>query len=816
MKKQCLLLAFLLCRHIFVYSQYSISGIVNDPNGTALPGASIQLEGTFHVTLTDVNGKFNLQGLKQGNYQLIISYLGFETVNDTIHLVKKRIPVLTFSLKEKPFLSEEVIVTATRAPENAPVTKSNFSQNEIREQNTGQDVPYILGLTTSAVTTADAGTGIGYTGLRIRGTDMTGINVTINGIPYNDAESHGVYWVDIPDIATSTDNLQIQRGVGASTHGSGAFGATINLQTTSLKTKPYVELNNEFGSFDSWHNSVSFGSGMLDDHFSLDGRLSSITSNGYVDRGWSELSSYYMAGSWYSNKSLLKFILFSGTEHTYQAWNGVPDTLLHKDRTFNPLGYEYTGPDGISHFYNNQTDNYVQNNFQLLYSHSFLNNLSLNGALFFTHGSGYYEEYISTVNTNTNSEDSLYMYGLPNVITYNAGLPDTIKTANIIRQQWLDNVLYGGTWSLNYAKNNITAILGGGWNQYFGKHFGNVIWAQYFVNGNMDQQYYYNSGTKNDFNLFAKINYQVADALWIYADLQFRQVIHSLHGMDDTNTYLITQSHTYNFFNPKFGITYNLSSNQNIYGYFGMGHREPTRDNFVDADPITLIPKPETLYDVEFGYRSLSEYVQLGINAYMMYYSDQLILTGKIDDVGSPVFTNVPVSYRMGLEGNLLVKFSKRLTWDVNATLSRNIIENFVSYTDDYDSTAQKVQALGNREIAFSPSLIAGSQLHFEIIKYLTITLQTKYVGLQYIDNTQDNTRKLSPYIVNDLRFNYKIRTKILHDVEFILKVNNLLNENYCSNAWVYPYIQNKTLQIQDGYFPQAFRNAMGGLMVSF
>lgn len=797
MKKRFLLLASLLCSYMTLYSQFTISGIVNDENGKALEGANVTLEENPKTTLTDQNGAFVLNNLHSGDYHVKISFLGYE---DAIEVVTpEKMAHITINLKVKAFLTDEVIVSATRASDNDPVTKSDVLRNEIRSQNTGQDVPYMLALTPSVVTSSDAGTGVGYTAMRIRGTDMTGINVTVNGIPFNDAESHGVYWVDMPDIASSAENIQIQRGVGASTHGAGAFGGTVNFQTTSLKTKSYVELNNAYGSFYTLKNAVSFGTGLLNEHFTLDGRLSRITSDGYIDRAWSNLKSYYLAASWYNKTSLLKFITFSGLEHTYQAWDGVPSDLLNTHRTYNDLGEMYTDSSGQIHYYKNQTDNYQQDNYQLLFSHSFSSALSFNAALHFTKGKGYFEEYEPT--------ESLAAYGLDTIFTPKN---DTIAKSNIIRRKWLDNVFYGATWSLNYTTYKVTAILGGGLNQYFGKHYGTVIWAQYMSNGEIDHQYYYNTGTKNDVNVFGKITCRISDEISGYADLQYRHIEHDLRGIDDDNIADITQNHHYNFYNPKVGLTWTINKYQSIYGYFGIAHREPTRDDFVDAEVSKPTPHDEALKDLELGYNYKADNLRLGINGYYMNYTDQLVLTGKLNDVGASIFTNAPKSYRMGIEGTMQFMLGNKLSWDVNATLSKNTIKNFISHTDS-------LVDLGDRQIAFSPSLIFGNKIQYHLIKQMYISLTTKYVGKQYFDNTEDNSRKLNAYFLNDIQVNYNIKVNNLGNIEFILKMNNIFDEKYSSNAAVYPYYDDQgKYTIAKSYFPQAGRNMMVGLNISF
>jgi iron complex outermembrane recepter protein len=801
MTKRFLLLAVFICKHLMMFSQFFfISGKVTDEQGNGLPGANVIIEYSYTGASTNQKGEFSLRNIRQGNYNLVVSYLGYETVSKPLLLNNDT--SVNIRMVYKPYLADEVIVRATRADNNGPIATSAMPREDIRNRNTGQDIPYLLALTPSVITTSDAGAGVGYTALRIRGTDMTGINVTINGIPINDAESHLMYWVDLPDIAASADNIQIQRGVGTSTIGSGAFGATINLQTLGLNKQPYAEINNAYGSFNTWRNSVSFGSGLINDHFSFDGRLSKISSDGYIDRAWSNLKSFYLSGSYYAKKTLLKINVFSGSEHTYQAWDGVPDDSLSKHRTYNGLGM-FTDNSGITQFYKNQTDNYQQDHFHMFFSHSFSSSLNLNAALHYTIGKGYYEEY--------KEGSDLTDYGLSTIIL---PLGDTIVNTNLIRQKWLDNVFYGFTWSANYTKNKIKAILGGGWNQYYGKHFGNVIWAQYMSNGQMDHQYYKNHGTKNDFNVFAKTTYLLTDYLSVFGDIQFRRITHSLAGIDDSRD--ITQSHNYNFINPKIGVTLNLGDHT-INGYYGIAQREPTRDDFVDADASNPVPGPELLKDLEIGYSFRSEMARVGINYYYMDYKDQLILTGKINDVGSAILTNVDKSYRTGIEFTGGIKFLDKVNWSMNATLSKNIIKNFVSYTDNYDTWPQQnVENLGNTAIAFSPSIIAGSQISYDILKTISIHFISKYVDKQYIDNTQNEDRKLKPYFLNDIRINGRFKSKFISSIEPFIMINNFFDVKYETNAWVYQYIADGQRYKMDGYFPQAGINFMVGLSLRF
>jgi iron complex outermembrane receptor protein len=690
---------------------------------------------------------------------------------------------MNITLLSKSFMTEEVFVNATRAGENTPMSYSTITKENISKNNIAQDIPYLLNFTPSLVVSSDAGTGIGYTNINIRGTDVKRINVTIDGIPVNDAESHGVWWVDLPDIASSADNIQIQRGVGTSTNGAGAFGATINFQTGNLNREPYAEINSSYGSFNTSKNTISFGTGLINKKFAVDGRLSKIWSDGYIDRAFSDLKSFYISGTLYGGKSILKLIIFSGVEHTYQAWAGVPKDSLKTQRTFNPYNYK------------NETDNYWQDNYQIHYSNDISNTLHANIALHYTRGRGYYENFVLGSEFNS--------YNLPDAV-FNS---DTIGSSDFITQKWLRNNFYGLTYSLNYSKDKFTAVLGGGWNQYSGDHYGDIVWAR-IVTFNGDKfRWYQGTGNKKDLNTFLKINYSLMAGLNLYADLQLRNINYAIGGFDD-NLKDVTQKHRYNFFNPKGGLVYNIGGKQKLYASLGISQREPDRSNFTDADP-GIVPGPEKLFDYEAGYQFQSPGFTLKGNLYYMDYIDQLILTGKINDVGSTILTNVPKSYRTGIEVEAAVRIMEKMNWYGNITLSRNIIPVYTDFTDNWDTSVQDNLTLRNKSISFSPSIIASSVLDYFIFKDFHLSLNTKYVGKQYIDNTQNNERLLNAYMVNNMSFMYTIKSSLFKELVLQFAVNNLFDKKYETNAWVYKYTEGGSLHIMDGYFPQAGINYM-------
>jgi iron complex outermembrane receptor protein len=758
-----------------------IRGKITDHEGTPLTGAVITVKNTFIGVYTDKDGNYSLPGLKNGFYIIRFSFLGYETSSRELSV--RNDTILNIALLSKSFMTEEVFVNATRAGENTPVTYSTITREDFSKNNIAQDVPYLLNYTPSLVVSSDAGTGVGYTNINIRGTDVKRINVTIDGIPVNDSESHGVWWVDLPDIASSADNIQIQRGVGTSTNGAGAFGATINFQTGNLNREPYAEINSSYGSFNTSKNTISFGTGLINKKFAVDGRLSKIWSDGYIDRAFSDLKSFYISGTLYGEKSILKLIIFSGMEHTYQAWSGVPKDSLKTHRTYNPYNYE------------NETDNYWQDNYQIHYSNDISTALHANIALHCTRGRGYYENYVK--------DSKFSSYNLPDAVLNT----DTISGSDFITQKWLRNYFYGLTYSFTYSKNKISAVLGGGWNSYSGDHFGDIIWSRIITFDGNKYRWYKGTGYKTDLNTFLKINYLLTAGLNLYADLQLRNINYSIGGFDD-NLKDVTQHHNYNFFNPKAGLVYNINAKQKLYASFGVSQREPDRSNFTDADP-GKVPFPEKLFDYETGYQFQSPGFTLKGNLYYMNYTDQLILTGKINDVGSTILTNVPKSYRGGVEIETAIKILDNLNWYGNITLSRNIIPVYTDFTDNWDTSVQDNLTLRNKKISFSPSVIAGSVLDYFVFKDFHLSLGTKYVGKQYIDNTQSNERMLNAYMVNNLSFLYTIRSRVFKELDLQFAVNNLFDKKYETNAWVYKYIEGGSLHVMDGYFPQAGINYM-------
>ncbi|WP_424963054.1 TonB-dependent receptor [Ekhidna sp.] len=713
---------------------------------------------------------------------------------------------------------DDVIVYATRANENTPTTYSEISKKEIEDVNLGQDLPILLNLSPSLVTTSDAGAGVGYTGLRIRGSDATRINVTINGIPVNDSESHGVFWVNMPDLASSVDNIQIQRGVGTSTNGAAAFGATVNLQTNVPSREAYAEVNNSFGSFNTRKHTLMYNTGLLNNKWSFESRLSKISSDGYIDRAESDLQSYFLSGGYYGDKTIIKALAFGGKEVTYQSWFGTPQAVLENDRdgieeVISNNGYSEEQAENIRtagrtfnyYLYENEVDNYKQDHYQLHLSHQLNDELTVNVAGHYTYGRGYFEQY--------RNEDDFADYGLENVVLGDT----TITSTDLIRRRWLDNDFYGTTFSFNYLKDDLDITFGGAWNKYDGDHFGEIIWAQYASNSDIRYRYYDNVGLKTDFNAYLKTNYQLND-INLFADLQVRKIDYETVGID-SDLRAINTGDDYTFFNPKVGATYTLNQSSNVYASFAIGNREPVRNDFIDA-PNGITPKHETLRNLEVGYRKFGQDFSFQANYYLMDYENQLVLTGELNDVGSNVRQNVPDSYRMGIELVGAYQFTDQLRWDANLTLSRNKIENFTeviyNYGPAWDEFNIEETQYKDTDISFSPNVIGGSQLAYTPFDGFEAALRSKYVGKQYLDNTSNDERSIDPYFINDLRLSYNFSAASIENINISLLVNNMLDVKYSSNGYTFGYAAGSYVVRENYLYPQAGRNFLLALNLRF
>ena len=672
---------------------------------------------------------------------------------------------------------DEVLVSAVRVTSKTPVSFSNLGKKEIATRNLGQDIPILMNYMPSVVTTSDAGNGVGYTGIRVRGSDATRVNVTINGIPYNDSESHGTFWVNMPDFASSVESLQLQRGVGTSTNGAGAFGASLNMLTDSYSKESSGEISNSFGSFNTRKSTIKFSTGLMNDGFEIAGRLSDLNSHGYIDRASSDLKSYFLQGTFVGKSTIIKALVFGGTEKTYQSWNGIDAQTLRDNRTFNPSGI-YTDEFGNTRYYDNETDNYQQDHYQLHWNEKISSNWSTNLAFHYTKGKGYYENY---------KEDADFAdYNLTPV----AGQTST----DLIRQKWLSNDFYGVTYSANYKTDKIDFIFGGAYNQYEGDHFGKVIWARYASTSELGDHYYDDYGDKTDGNFFAKANYQITKKISLFGDLQYRNVTYKANGVQAD---LVDDS--FDFFNPKAGLNYTINDKNNLYFSYARANREPNRSDYEGGNV-----SPEKLNDFELGWRFASAKTRLNINGYYMLYQDQLVLTGALDDVGNPVRTNVGKSYRIGLEADASIQLFKNWNWRPNITVSSNKNQDFVL------DNGSGLQDLGKTNIAFSPNVIAANRLTFMPIKNLQMSVMTKFVDEQFMSNIDDAASKLDAYTQTDFNVYYELPIKkVFKSIAFSATVNNVLDEDIVSNGADYGggYIY---------YFPQAGINFLAGLTLQF
>ena len=791
-------------------AQKKIFGKITNSKGEPLEFVEIRVDESFKTTQTNQEGKFIVNYSVNGKHLISAYLLGFVNFMDSVDFSENQ--ELKIQLKEQEVLMDEILVESTRASDKSAMAYSSVDKKDLEKINLAQDLPILLNSQTSVVTTSDAGAGVGYTGLRIRGTDGTRINITINGVPINDAESQSVFWVNMPDIVSSTNSIQIQRGVGTSTNGAGAFGASINLLTNTLNQKPYAELSSSAGSFSTFKNTFQAGTGLINNHWAFDGRISSIVSDGYIQRASSKLFGYYFSGGYYGKKTVLKGITFSGSEKTYQAWYGIHKDSLKKDRTQNSAGIIYD-ENGKIRYYENETDNYKQDNYQLHLIHSFSDKLNFNTALHFTKGKGYYEQY--------KQNQSFSDYGLQPILN-----PDSTFTdrTDLIRRLWLDNDFSGIVYSLNYKPTNrLGFILGGGNNYYSGFHFGEIVWARNASGSEIRDEFYRDKAVKIDNTIYLKTNLQLSKSLYSFIDIQYRNVDYSFKGPDN-NFIEIDQQVNYSFLNPKIGITALLNENNEFYTSFSVANKEPNRDDFVQSTPSSR-PKNETLYDFEMGYRARTNFLSLLINLYNMDYTNQLVLTGEINNVGAYNRSNVKSSYRRGIEIETNFKIHRKINLSINTTLSQNHIRNYSQFIDDYDNGTQIKLDYKLTHISFSPGLIAGANLHLQVIKGLELILSNKYIGEQFMDNTtQVSNNKnnflpssiIDPYLVSDLIGVYTLETKKMKSVGIHFKINNLFNKLYSANGYAYSYVAGGQTLTESFYYPQAGINFLTGINLKF
>lgn len=801
---------------MWVAAQMNLKGkVVDSRTNEALGGATVTLLSEGKAEVTDEQGIFIFNVANSKAYEAEIRYIGY--AKQRVMLMPGEEHIVT--MQEFVTLTDAVTVQATRAGSQTPTTYSEVGKKIIRKQNFGQDLPVLLNWSPSVVTTSDAGNGVGYTGINIRGSDATRINVTLNGIPYNDSESQGVFWVDVPDIASSTQSIQIQRGVGSSTNGPGAFGATINLQTNTLNSEAYGEWISSAGSFNTWRNTLSLGTGLINNHWAIDGRISKIKSDGFIDRGSSDLTSYYFSAGYYTGKTMLKAIAFGGHEITYQSWYGVPESRLKNNGeamliTAANEGWNELQTQNLlnsnsrtfnAYLYENQVDDYKQDHYQLHTSHKFSPALTGNVSLHYTYGRGFYEEY--------RYEDTFSNYGLSPVVIGDS----TITGTDIIRKRWLDNDFYGITFSLHHEANQLNTIFGGALNQYDGRHFGEIIWAEVSTVPK-GYRYYGSEASKLDFTMYNKTNYQLTDRVNAYIDLQLRTIDYHTIGNDNRqNEFDVDVQYT--FFNPKVGAVYDLQSGNQLYASFAIANREPVRRDFVD-NPTDNQPRAERLSNLEVGLRKNSANHSFNLNFYWMQYKNQLVVTGALNDVGAPIRVNVDDSNRAGIELDGIIKISNKVTWNANLTLSRNRINEFTEVLYDYginfDDFIVITNTYKNTPISFSPEIIGGSILSYSLFPSMELALLTKYVGEQFLDNTGNENRKIDGFLTNDFRLGYTLKPKKLDEISIHVLVNNVFNVDYESNGYTYGYFGGGQEYRENYYYPQAGINFMAMVSVRF
>ncbi len=810
MKRFLLFVWMIAISSMMLNAQFSVSGKVFDENGEPMAGASVVID-NVRVSVTNVNGSYIFEKVENGNHLIAVSFIGYKSEQQKIN-VKSDI-TKDFNLRLDSQLTDEVVVSAYRAGQKSPIAHTNISGDEIRESSVNNDLPFLLQLSPSVVAVSESGLGFGNTSFRIRGSDPTRINITVNGVPLNDSEGQGVYWANMPDFANSVNEAQIQRGVGTSTNGSAAFGATVNFRSGGDNSIPYAEITNSVGSYNTMKNSVKMSTGLLNDRFSVEARYSNLQTDGYVRNAFADHQSMYLGGTLHFDNSLLKLNIIHGDQRTGISWEGIPKDVLKTDRRYNPAG-AYVDSLENTLYHKDETDNYIQTHYQASYSYAVNKNLNVTAGLHYTRGDGFYEQYKQNAKFSS--------YGLPNVI-----MGDKLfSRTDIIRQKWMGNDFYGGILSANYDISKLLKIsVGGGWSRYEGDHWGEIIWAQLASNMDKGYRWYENIGIKDDYNAFAKATFDLGK-MGFLLDMQYRGIDYTMEGVDD-DLVGFNQKHNYDFFNPKAGVFVDLTDNISSYLSFGVANREPTRTNFKDAknDPAST-PKPETLYDWEFGANYQSNVFTLKTNFFYMLYNDQLVPTGEKSNTGRDIMTNVKDSYRTGVEFEWAWQPIDYVRWDGSATFSQNKIQNYIeTSTNSYATmengvevlhTDEVVKDLGKTDIAYSPNVILGSAITLNPMKPLAISLSSKYVGSQYFDNTSSDERKLPSYFINDLKVSYFISPRWAKKVELSGLINNLFNGVYEVNAYGGNWYENGVEQTWAYYYPMAPRHYMVQLMFRF
>ncbi len=794
------------------WAQGSVAGQLTDATtGAAMPGATVLLTDQPTIgTVTDATGRFVLPAVPAGVHTLQVRFVGFEPINQPLLGQPQAQQLAPLALRLARNLTPEAVVTATRANERTATTYQNVSREQLQARNFGQDLPYLLDQTPSVVTTSDAGTGVGYTALRIRGTDGTRINVTLNGVPVNEAESHGVFFVDLPDLASSIQSIQVQRGAGPSTNGAGAFGASLNVETLGLRPKAYAEINNSAGSFGTWKTTVAAGTGLLNGHFTLDARASRVQSEGYIDRGWSRLKSLYLAGTYSDEKTLLRALVITGYETTYQAWYGLADSLLTKNRRYNEAG-----TDAGQHLpaYKNQTDNYQQDYYQFLISRQLAPNLNLSVTPFWTRGGGYYEEY------KANQDFAKYGISGPVYQPAAGGGFDTLTTTDVIRRRWLKTDLYGATYALQLRPTVggflSEATLGGAVVGYRGQHYDELTWAQRGNNIPETGTPYYSepNAHKLDVNTYLRATVALSEKLSAFGDMQFRHVAYELFAPDGSpNGGKSQQTINFNFLNPKGGLTYQLAPAVAAYASYALAQREPTRTDYTDT-PAGRRPTSEKLHNLEVGLRRTTGPFQWSANYYLMLYRDQLVLSGHLDDVGNPIHTNVRDSYRTGIELQAATLLAKGLTFSPTATISRNKINNYTDYLSD-ENYVEHGTEYKQTDISFSPALTFAYTLEYELLPGLRLATLARYASRQYLDNTATDSRSIPSYYVQDVRARYLWHPEKLgfREIELAAVLNNVWGATYVNNGYTYGYLYGGQSYYQNYFYPQARQNFLASV----
>ena len=801
------------------FAQFSISGKVQGSEGEILSGATVFLESKNSSTLTDDDGNYFFRNVPAGNHVVKARMFGYRELSSAI-IIKDKDVVHNLVLRPSFYMQEGIDVLGVRATEKTPTTFTNIDRERIEEQNYGQDLPYLLETTPSTVVTSDAGAGVGYTGVRIRGVDPTRTNVTVNGIPINDSESHGVFWVNMPDFASSVEDMQVQRGVGTSANGGAAFGASININSNQINEDAYGELDNSYGSFNTLKNTVRAGTGLINDKFTLDARLSRISSDGFIDRASADLRSFYLSGAYYGKKTSVKANVFSGQEVTYQAWYGVPEGRLRNDMD---LMIENRYAEGLTqeqfdhmvesdsrtynrYTYDNEVDNYQQDHYQLLFNHKLSENWNGNLAFHYTRGRGYFEQFRENDRFSTYGFDPIEVNG------------ETINRMDVIRRRWLDNHFGGAVFYANYTKDKLDLTIGGGANAYDGDHFGEVIWAQYLPTQSIRDRYYENNAFKTDANLYVKGTYEWKKFIF-FGDVQGRHIDYTFLGIDEVDNDLVDleQRVDYLFLNPKAGLSYKVGETSLLYASYAISNREPVRRDFRETTPENR-PLHETLFNLEAGYRYTTKKGFINANFFHMLYDNQLVLTGEINDVGGYTRTNVEDSYRAGIELEGGYKITDKIGVTGDVMISQNRISQFTEFVDEFDADwsllPQREIAHENTDLAFSPNFIAGISLNYAPIKGLKMTLMNKYVGQQFLDNTSNDTRKLDAYFITHFNIAYTVKTKLFSELTLGLRVNNLLDTQFENNGYTWSYIYDNERIQQNFYFPQAGRHFLARVLI--